>query len=299
MVTENILSYLDSISCQYNTDVSLSDFTSFKIGGPVPVMVQPDSAELLCSVLSFLRSEKIPYYVLGKGTNVLFNDDGYDGVIIQTEKLNKIELTDEKCIHCECGVPLYRLCSFALEKSLTGLEFAYGIPGSCGGAAFMNAGAYGGEMKDVLIKCRYIDENGELQFAEGEDMCLSYRHSIFSDINCIITDLYVKLNKGDSASIRESMNEIMDKRRSKQPLEYPSAGSTFKRPEGYFAGALIEKSNLKGFSFGGAMVSTKHAGFVINYDNATCSDVISLINIIKETVKKDSGVELEPEVIII
>ena len=188
------------------------------------------------------------------------------------------------------------MCSFALENSLTGLEFAYGIPGSCGGAAFMNAGAYGGEMKDVLYRCDHIDKNGDKGFIEGEDMRLSYRHSAYYDNGCIVTGLYLKLKKGDKEEIKAKMTELMGRRKDKQPLEFPSAGSTFKRPEGYFAGALIEECNLKGVSVGGAQVSEKHAGFVINTGGATCKDVLDLCKKVSDTVYDKKGVKLEMEI---
>lgn len=189
-----------------------------------------------------------------------------------------------------------KVCRFALEHGLSGLEFAYGIPGSCGGAAFMNAGAYGGEMKDVLYRCDHIDKNGDRGFLEGDDLKLSYRRSAYYDNGCIVTGLYMRLKKDNPEDIKARMDDFLSRRKAKQPLEYPSAGSTFKRPEGYFAGALIEECNLKGTSVGGAQVSTKHAGFVINTGGATCKDVLALCKKVSDTVKAQKGVELEMEI---
>ncbi|MDE6723965.1 MAG: UDP-N-acetylmuramate dehydrogenase, partial [Eubacterium sp.] len=207
-----------------------------------------------------------------------------------------IKLVDEETIFAESGASLMKLCRFALDNSLSGLEFAFGIPGSCGGAAFMNAGAYGGEMKDVLYKCRHIDKDGNNGFLEHKDMKLSYRHSAYYDNGCIITGVYLKLKKGNPEEIKAKMDDFLQRRKDKQPLEYPSAGSTFKRPEGYFAGALIEECGLKGKSVGGAEVSTKHAGFVINKGNATCEDILSLCRLCSDTVMKEKGVKLEMEI---
>lgn len=189
-----------------------------------------------------------------------------------------------------------KVCRTALEHSLTGLEFAYGIPGSCGGAAFMNAGAYGGEMKDVLVRCTHIDGDGKLGQLAGEDLHLSYRHSAYYDNGCIITGLELRLQPGDPAEIKAKMDDLISRRREKQPIEYPSAGSTFKRPPGHFAGALIDQCGLRGTSVGGARVSEKHAGFVINTGGATCADVLALCRQCREKVLAETGVELEMEI---
>ena len=189
-----------------------------------------------------------------------------------------------------------KVCRVALENGLSGLEFAYGIPGSCGGGAFMNAGAYGGELKDVMFRCDHIDENGNKGSLEGDELKLSYRHSAYYDNGCVVTGVYFKLRKADKEEIKAKMNDFMGRRRDKQPLEYPSAGSTFKRPEGNFAGALIQQCGLMGTSVGGAEVSTKHAGFVINKGGATCKDVLDLCKKVADTVKAEKGVDLEMEV---
>ena len=287
------------IECEYSTDVLLKDYTSFKIGGKADVMIFPDSIEKLSALISLIGNEKITSLVLGKGSNMLVDDSGFRGVVINTCKLDKITLADDLTVVCQCGVSLSRLCRFSLENSLTGLEFAFGIPGTAGGAAYMNAGAYGGEMKDVLVSCEHIHSDGSFGEFCADELELGYRHSVYSDSDMLITSLKLKLSKGNPEEIKAKMDELMGKRRDKQPLEYPSAGSTFKRPEGYFAGALIEQCNLKGYSVGGAQVSEKHAGFVINKGGATAYDVISVIEHCKKTVFEKTGVVLEPEVKII
>ncbi len=287
------------IECEYSTDVLLKDYTSFKIGGKADVMIFPDSIEKLSALISLIGNEKITSLVLGKGSNMLVDDSGFRGVVINTCKLDKITLADDLTVVCQCGVSLSRLCRFALENSLTGLEFAFGIPGTAGGAAYMNAGAYGGEMKDVLVSCEHIHSDGSFGEFCADKLELGYRHSVYSDSDMLITSLKLKLSKGNPEEIKAKMDELMGKRRDKQPLEYPSAGSTFKRPEGYFAGALIEQCNLKGYSVGGAQVSEKHAGFVINKGGATAYDVISVIEHCQKTVFEKTGVMLEPEVKII
>lgn len=296
---EIIKSVCDEIGCEYNEDTLLSSCTSFKIGGKADFFVQPDSVEKLTAVASECKKIGAKILILGKGSNLLVSDEGFRGVVISTSKLDKIELIDETTVYCQSGVTLSKLCRFALDNSLTGLEFAYGIPGSAGGAAYMNAGAYGGEMKDVLFKCDHLSADGVISSYSDSELELSYRHSVYSKSDKIITALYLKLRKGDKEEIKAKMDELMGKRRDKQPLEYPSAGSTFKRPEGYFAGALVEECGLKGFTVGGAQVSEKHAGFVINIGGATASDVIGVIEHCKKTVYESKGVMLEPEVEII
>ena len=294
-----IKSVCDKIGCEYNENTLLSNCTSFKIGGKADLFISPDSTEKLSAVISVCNENNVKVLVLGKGSNLLVSDNGFKGVVISTSMLDKIELIDETTIYCQSGVTLSRLCRFALENSLTGLEFAFGIPGSAGGAAYMNAGAYGGEMKDVLYKCDHLTADGSISSFTDSELDLSYRHSAYSKSDKIITALYLKLKKGDKNSIKAKMDELMSKRRDKQPLEYPSAGSTFKRPEGYFAGALVEGCGLKGFTVGGAQVSEKHAGFVINIGGATASDVLAVIEHCKKTVYESNGVILEPEVEII
>lgn len=295
----SICKLCDELKCEYSTDALLRDYTSFKIGGKADIMIFPDTVDKLSKIISKANVEKIPLFVLGKGSNLLVNDNGINGIVINTCRLDKIELVDETTIKCQSGISLSRLCRFALDNSLSGLEFAFGIPGTAGGAAYMNAGAYGGEMKDVLISCEHLEPDGALSSLKGEELSLSYRHSVYSDSDRIITSLTLKLKKGNKDEIKSKMDELIAKRKDKQPLEYPSAGSTFKRPEGYFAGALIEQCGLKGFTVGGAQVSEKHAGFVINIGSATAEDVIGVIDHCKKTVLSETGVMLEPEVKII
>ncbi len=282
----------------FKCDEPMKNHTSFKTGGNAVLFIEPHGEDELIRVLSLLKSSSVDVFVIGKGSNLLVSDEGIadKAVIHIAEGFDEIRLLDETTIYAGAGASLASLCKFALANGLTGLEFAYGIPGSCGGAAFMNAGAYGGEMKDVLTECSHIDKNGNKGSFKDDELDLSYRHSVYSGSDLIITGLTLKLKKGDKAEIESKMNELMGKRKDKQPLEYPSAGSVFKRPEGYFAGALIEQSDLKGKRIGGAMVSTKHAGFIINYDNATTTDVIELIRHCQKVVKDKFGVDLETEI---
>lgn len=286
------------IGCEFFENEPMSNRTSFKTGGPVDLLVCPDNIEALITILKVCKENNIKTFIIGNGSNILVSDNGLSGVVIRlSNNFADIKLIDDETIYCQSGISMSKLCTFALQNSLSGLEFAYGIPGTAGGAAYMNAGAYGGEMKDVLIKCEHIDENCNLSSFSGDALKLGYRKSVYSSLdNYVITSLTVKLKKADYESIKAKMDENLFKRKSKQPLEYPSAGSTFKRPEGYFAGALIEECGLKGYSVGGAQVSEKHAGFVINKDNATTDDILNLISHIQKTVYEKKGVSLEPEV---
>lgn len=289
----------NEIKCEYSVDAPLRDYTSFKIGGNADVIVFPDTIQKLITVTEYAKNNSISLLVIGKGSNLLVNDNGFKGIVINTCKMDKIELVDDTTIFCQCGVSLSRLCRFALENSLTGLEFAFGIPGTAGGAAYMNAGAYGGEMKDILVSCTHISSDGTIGEFSGDELCLAYRHSVYSNSKFIILSLTLVLKKGDKNEIKAKMDDFMSRRKDKQPLEFPSAGSTFKRPEGYFAGALIEQCGLKGYSYGGAQVSEKHAGFVVNKGGATADDVMHVINHCKKKVLEQTGVNLEPEVKII
>lgn len=297
--------YIEMIAEKYGAECirneKLAKYTSFEIGGCCDILVKPNSADCLKDILKICRENGINYYILGRGSNVLISDKGLKGaVILLSSDFSDIWSGEEdnEHIYCAAGASLTKVCSFARDNSLTGLEFAYGIPGSVGGALYMNAGAYGGEMKDVVESCFYLDENCELKKMSASEMELSYRHSIFSGKNYVITAVCFKLSKGDKSEISAKMSGLMEKRRSKQPLEYPSAGSTFKRPEGDFAARLIEASGLKGYTCGGAQVSEKHSGFVINKDNASFEDVMNVIKDVKEKVYADSGVMLECEVLV-
>lgn len=292
-----LISYLEKIGCEYVTDEPMTEHTTFKIGGRVPIMAFPADEEQISLIIKKCNDLGIRYMTIGKGSNLLVADEGINACVIELGKqFSDVKLIDENTIYAQSGASLIKVCRFALENELEGLEFAYGIPGSCGGAAFMNAGAYGGEMKDVLYRCDHIDKNGEKGFLENEDLKLSYRHSAYYNNGCTVTGLYLKLKKGNASVIKAKMEELMQRRRDKQPLEYPSAGSTFKRPEGYFAGALIQECNLKGVSVGGAQVSEKHSGFVINTGGATCRDVLDLCKKVSDTVLRKKGVKLEMEI---
>lgn len=275
----------------------MSRHTTFKIGGNAEVFVSIYSTEELIFVIKSANEFRVPYFVLGAGSNLLVSDNGIEGAVI---KLCGEDIkTDGDEITCLASVKLSKVCVSALENSLTGLEFAYGIPGSVGGAVFMNAGAYGGEMSQVVKSAECVDNLGNIKTVSAEDMKFGYRTSVFKNSSFVITKVTFKLNKGETNEIKSKMSDLLNRRKEKQPLEYPSAGSTFKRPEGYFAGTLIEKNNLKGVSCGGAQVSGKHAGFVINTGNATAKDVKNLIKKIQDTVYKNDGVHLETEVIFV
>lgn len=284
----------------FSENEPMANHTTFKIGGGAAVMVFPKQEREVQSVVKYCTENNIRLLPLGNGSNMLVSDDGVNACVVSFEKnFNKIELVDSTTIFAQSGAPLVRVCRFALENSLTGLEFAFGIPGSCGGAAFMNAGAYGGEMKQVMPKCCHVNANGTNGALEGEALNLSYRHSAYGDNGAIITGVYFKLQKGNKAEIKTKMDDFMARRKEKQPLEYPSAGSFFKRPTGYFAGALIEECNLKGKTIGGAQVSEKHAGFIINIGGATFKDVMALSDYCSAVVLKEKGVKLEREVRVI
>ncbi len=290
----------EKYGAEFIRDEKLSSYTSFQIGGRCDILVKPNNADCIRELLECCRKNDIKYYILGKGSNVLISDNGLRGVVIViSSAFSKVWLKDDERIYCDSGASLVKLCTFAKENCLTGLEFAYGIPGSVGGALFMNAGAYGGEMKDVVESCIYLDENCEIKEMPADEMNLSYRHSVFCENNHIILGVTFKLNKGDENKISARMSELMEMRRSKQPLEYPSAGSTFKRPVGDFAARLIEASGLKGYTCGGAQVSEKHSGFVVNKGEATFDDVMNVVNGVKEKVYADSGVTLECEILIL
>lgn len=282
---------------QFVLNEPMSRHTTFKIGGNAEVFVSIYSTEELIFVIKSANEFCVPYFVLGAGSNLLVSDNGIEGAVI---KLCGEDIkTDGDEITCLASVKLSKVCVSALENSLTGLEFAYGIPGSVGGAVFMNAGAYGGEMSQVVKSAECVDNFGNIKTVSAEDMKFGYRTSIFKNSSFVITKVTFKLNKGETNEIKSKMNDLLTRRKQKQPLEYPSAGSTFKRPQGYFAGTLIEKNNLKGVSCGGAQVSSKHAGFVINTGNATAKDVKNLIKKIQDTVYENDGVHLETEVIFV
>ena len=296
----NIISIAESFGCNYTENESMIEHTTFRIGGPADLFVVPTTVEGLAAVVSACNKEGIYCFILGNGSNVLVSDKGIRGVVVSTAAcLNNIELIGAYEIKCGAGVKLSRLSDLACENSLTGAEFAWGIPGTVGGAVYMNAGAYDGEMKDILVSCEYLTPDGELHTMLADEMDLSYRHSAFSENGYVIVSATVRLKAGDKGEIRAKMDDFMHRRKSKQPLEFPSAGSTFKRPVGGFAAALIDECGLKGYSVGGAEVSEKHAGFVINKGGATCFDVMRLVEHIKKEVFLKKSINLECEIRVI
>ncbi|MBP3701925.1 MAG: UDP-N-acetylmuramate dehydrogenase [Lachnospiraceae bacterium] len=276
----------------------LSRHTTFRIGGPADYYVMPESVEELKQVIALCRQYQVPFQVMGNGSNLLCADDGVEGVIIDVVRgLNHCEVDEENGrIRAQAGVMLATLARKAQLAGLTGLEFAAGIPGSVGGALVMNAGAYGGEMKQVVHQARVLTAEGQERVVSLEELDLSYRHSAIRPNGWIVLEVIYQLQPGDAAQIRATMDDLAVRRREKQPLEFPSAGSTFKRPVGYFAAQLIDEAGLKGFAVGGAQVSEKHAGFVINRGGATAADVMALCEAVKERIRQRVGVELEMEV---
>ena len=293
---EQLKQLLTAACIAYKENEPLAAHCTFKIGGPARLFVQPTDRAQLCRAVALCKAQGVRYYLLGNGSNILFADEGYNGAVLDVSSMQDAVEVHGTQLTAGAGVRLSALCKTALEHGLTGLEFAYGIPGTVGGAVYMNAGAYGGEMKDVLVRCTHIDGDGKSGQLAGEDLHLSYRHSAYYDNGCIITGLELRLQPGDPAEIKAKMDDLISRRREKQPIEYPSAGSTFKRPPGHFAGALIDQCGLRGTSVGGARVSEKHAGFVINTGGATCADVLALCRQCREKVLAETGVELEMEI---
>ena len=274
----------------------LAAHCTFKIGGPAEVFVQPQTEQQLCAAVALCKEQAVRYYLLGNGSNILFADAGYRGAVIDTTAMKAEPVIDGTRVTAGTGLRLSGLCTAALENGLTGLEFAYGIPGTVGGAVYMNAGAYGGEMKDVLTAVRYLTAEGQIVEVPAAELDLSYRHSIFEENGGCILSASFRLEQGDPAAIKARMNELMAKRVDKQPLDKPSAGSTFKRPAGAFAAALIDQCGLRGYRHGGAAVSDKHCGFVVNLGGATCADVLALCDEVRAVVKEKTGYDLEKEI---
>lgn len=270
--------------------------TTFRVGGPADYFVMPETKDEIRRIITVCRECGTPFYIIGNGSNLLVSDKGYRGVIIQLYKeMSKIE-TEGNVIRAEAGASLARVANAALEAGLTGFEFASGIPGTLGGACVMNAGAYGGEMKDVLLSVTALAADGEFLTIPKDRLELGYRTSVFARKGYIVVEALLELKEGSKEAIRQKMEELREKRITKQPLEYPSAGSTFKRPEGYFAGKLIQDAGLCGYRVGGAQVSEKHCGFVINCGNASAADVDELMKQVSAKVEEQFGVTLEPEV---
>ena len=294
---KELIAFLQKNSITYSAGEPMKPHTTFKIGGPADVLVTADTLDELRAVIAACREYGIPWMILGKGSNLLVSDEGIEGAVIALGEDFKSITVDGEYITCGAALSLSKLCSVAAENSLSGLEFAYGIPGSVGGAVYMNAGAYGGETADVITEVTYLTPDGEVGTYTASELRFGYRHSIFKENPNIILFSKYKLIPGDRDAIRSGMDDCMDRRRSKQPLEFPSAGSVFKRPEGAFAGTLIEQCGLKGRSVGGAQVSEKHAGFIINAGSATCRDVEELVRLVQDTVKNETGYYLECEII--
>lgn len=280
-------------------NADMRDYTTFRIGGPADFLVRPASEKEMAGILGCLRGNHIPYTVMGNGSNVLVLDGGIRGVVIRVGR-DMAEISVERdCVTAGAGALLSAVSSAAASAGLTGMEFAAGIPGSVGGAVFMNAGAYGGEMSQILVSCRALLPDGTIREFGREEMKLGYRRSVFAENGGIILSCTMRLAEGRQEEILARMKDLATRRTEKQPLNLPSAGSTFKRPEGYFAGKLIEEAGCRGLAAGGARVSQKHAGFVVNEGGASAEDVMTLINLVRMTVRDHSGVELEPEVRII
>lgn len=281
------------------TEESMARHCTFKCGGNAEIFVIPENTEQLVKVIEVCRQTDYPFMVIGNGSNILVRDEGYKGAVIEVNnRMSDIDVIGEEIV-AQAGAKLSAVAMAAMENDLAGFEFAHGIPGNIGGAMVMNAGAYGGEMKDVVKWVKVLDCEGNVVTLNAEQLEMGYRTSIIARKNMIVLEACIKLDLGSAGEIGMIMQMFMQKRRAKQPLEYPSAGSTFKRPEGYFAGKLIEDAGLRGYRVGGAMVSEKHCGFVINYDNATASDIIRLMKDVQTKVKEQFGVELEPEVKIV
>ncbi len=281
---------------QIKLEEPMKNHTTFRIGGPAKVFVTPRTSEEVRAIVAVCREGKIPYYIVGNGSNLLVSDQGYEGVIIQIyREMNEIRVEGDT-ITAQAGALLSAIANRALEEGLAGFEFASGIPGTLGGACIMNAGAYGGEMKDVIREVTFLTPEGEVRAVPADQMEFGYRTSIVARTGAIVLGAGIQLQRGDKDEIRARMEELREKRVSKQPLEYPSAGSTFKRPEGYFAGKLIQDAGLRGFAVGGAQVSEKHCGFVVNKGGAAAADVAELMRRVSDKVEEQFGVRLEPEV---
>ncbi|MBC2582825.1 UDP-N-acetylmuramate dehydrogenase [Clostridium sp. DJ247] len=279
-------------------DEPMKKHTSFKVGGPVDILVTPENSQQVLDIIKLCKDDNVPYYIIGNGSNLLVKDGGIRGVVIKLSKLDKITVNGET-INSESGVELKKVSDIALDNSLTGFEFACGIPGSVGGAVAMNAGAYNGEISQVIESAKVIDNNGNIKVLNKDELELGYRMSSILKYDYTVLEVTFKLEVGEYHKIKNRIEELNNRRNDKQPLEYPSAGSTFKRPEGYFAAKLIEDAGLKGMNVGDAEVSTKHSGFIINKGNATAADILNLIKIVQKKVKDSFNVELCTEVRII
>ena len=293
---EQLKQLLIAADIAYKENEPLAAHCTFKIGGPARLFVQPVDRAQLCRAVALCKAQGVRYYLLGNGSNILFADEGYNGAVLAISSMQDAVEVRGTQLTAGAGVRLSALCKTALEHGLTGLEFAYGIPGTVGGAVYMNAGAYGGEMKDVLEAVSYLTADGRWVDSEASELDFSYRHSAFEENGACILGAVFHLEKGDPDAIKARMNELMQKRIDKQPLDKPSAGSTFKRPAGAFAAALIDQCGLRGYRHGGAAVSDKHCGFVVNLGGATCADVLALCDEVRAIVKEKTGYDLEKEI---
>ena len=293
---EQLKQLLIAADIAYKENEPLAAHCTFKIGGPARLFVQPVDRAQLCRAVALCKAQGVRYYLLGNGSNILFADEGYNGAVLAISSMQDAVEVRGTQLTAGAGVRLSALCKTALEHGLTGLEFAYGIPGTVGGAVYMNAGAYGGEMKDVLDAVSYLTADGRWVDREASELDFSYRHSAFEENGACILGAVFHLEKGDPDAIKARMNELMQKRIDKQPLDKPSAGSTFKRPAGAFAAALIDQCGLRGYRHGGAAVSDKHCGFVVNLGGATCADVLALCDEVRAIVKEKTGYDLEKEI---
>lgn len=295
-INRELVIELLQLNCEVLENALMCNYTSFRTGGIADLLLTPKDLQAFSATIRICKNAVIPITIIGNGSNLLVSDSGIRGVTIRTVGMDEMSYLGDGLISVSSGASLNKLCSFALSLGLTGLEFAYGIPGSVGGAAYMNAGAYDGEMKNVIYSCKHLDVNGNVGTFEKKQLDFGYRKSVYSENSNIVTNVIFKLKEGSRAEIESKMVDLMKRRKNKQPLEYPSAGSTFRRPEGYYAGALIEQCGLKGYSIGGAQVSEKHAGFIINKENASSTDVFTLINHVQEKVFDRKNIRLEPEV---
>lgn len=296
MLMKKIIGLLQNIqNLKISENISCKQLTTFKVGGCCTA-VFPGTVDAFKSCLEILKENNIKFIVIGNGSNIVFDDDGYNGIVVVTTELKQFVVSENK-ICAECGAPLYAICTAACNASLSGLQFAYGIPGTVGGAVFMNAGAYDGEIKDCIVDVTCFDPQTSKFITLTKEECdFSYRHSAFEDNGLIIIWANFVLSHGDKDEIKREMSEIIQKRRDKQPLNYPSAGSAFKRYPGRYTAKMIDDAGLKGFSVGGAQISEKHAGFIINKDKATCRDIKELVNTVKSVIKDKEGIDIESEI---
>ena len=293
-----IENFLIENKIKYLKDESLKKHTTFKVGGKADFVVSPSNLSVLSKLIKYLNENGIKYYFLGNGSNVIFNDQGFKGVIIKSQGFDDFSFDGTKA-YFGAGVSMTYAAKLCGEKGLSGIEFCYGIPGNIGGGIFMNAGAYGGEISQNIVYVKYLDENGDPQTICKADCNFGYRHSCFMGKKRFILGAEFELTPKPKDEIISFMEDIMKRRIEKQPLDKPSAGSSFKRPEGYFAAALIDECGLKGKSIGGASVSEKHAGFIVNNGGATCRDIVRLADLVSDTVYKEKGVRIEKEMIIV